>query len=107
MSERIQSRAAKDILGVPLRSVQNLAAQGELPSAAQYKRNWTFDEAALRRYVAEREQATQDRAKAHNMPAPPTKRTVNRAPSHAAQAAYERALGLKPDRSKRSHRRGA
>jgi hypothetical protein len=107
MSERIQSRAAKSILGIALRSVQSLAAQGKLPSAAQYKRNWTFEEAALRRFVAEQEQATQDRARARSYPVSTTKKAVKSAPSYAAQTAYERALGLKPDRSKHPRRRSA
>ena len=44
VSERIQSHQARAILGISLRSVQNLAARGVLPSAAQYARDWTFDE---------------------------------------------------------------
>ena len=94
-------------MGIPLRSVQNLAARGVLPSAAQYKRDWTFDEKALRRYVAEREQATRDKAKIYIKGEPSKKRPIDRAPSHESQTAYERALGLKPGQPRRKVRRQA
>lgn len=105
MSERIQSHQARAILGVSLRSVQNLAAGGVLPSAAKYARDWTFDEAALRRYVTEREQATRDKAKVRIKLATSERKSVDRAPSHGSQAAYERALGLKPGQPRRKRRR--
>ena len=101
MSERIQSHQAQAILGISLRSVQNLAARGVLPSAAQYDRDWTFDEKALRSYVAEREQVTRDKAKVDIKNEFSRKKTIERAPSHGSQTAYERALGLKPDQSRR------
>ena len=104
-SERIQSHQARAILGVSLRSVQNLAARGVLPSAAQYDRDWTFDEKALRRYVAEREQDTRDKAKVRIKTEPSKKKPVDRAPSHGSQAAYEQALGLKPGQPRRKRRR--
>jgi Helix-turn-helix domain len=105
VSERIQSNQAMAILGVPLRSVQNLAAGGVLPSAAKYVSGWTFDEKALRRYVAEREQATRDKAKVRIKAAPSKKKPVDRAPSYGSQAAYERARGIKPGQPRRKERR--
>lgn len=104
MSERIQSHQAKTILGVSLRSVQNLAARGVLPSAAQYARDWTFDEEALRRYVAECEQATRDKAKVR-ISAAPSKKPIDHASSHGLQADYERALGIKPGQPRRKRRK--
>ena len=104
VSERIQSHQARAILGVSLRSVQNLAAGGVLPSAAKYARDWTFDEKALRGYVAEREQATRDKARVRINAAPSNKKSVDRAPSHGSQAAYEQALGLKPGQPRRKRR---
>jgi hypothetical protein len=46
------------ILGVPPRTVQDLAARGELPGAAKFGRRWTFDLSKLRRYVREKERTT-------------------------------------------------
>jgi hypothetical protein len=105
VSERIQSHQAKAILGISLRSVQDLAARGLLPSAAQYARDWTFDEKVLRRYVAEREQAAREKAKVRINAAPPQKKSVDRAPSHGSQAAYEQALGLKRRQPRRKRRK--
>jgi hypothetical protein len=96
VSERIQSDQAVSILGISLRAVQDLADRGLLPSAAQYRRNWTFNEQVLRNYVAEREQATRDKAQVRIKTAPSNRKPVDRAPSHGWQAAYEKALGLKP-----------
>jgi predicted DNA-binding transcriptional regulator AlpA len=94
MQERIQSGRAKQILGISLRSVQNLAARGELPSAAKFKRSWTFDEAELRRYVAEREEANRQQAAARAKPCPPPKRPVSKVPSYASLSTYASALGI-------------
>lgn len=56
--ERVTIDGAVAILGVPARTVQALAAAGELPGSAKIGRRWTFDEAALRRWVAEKERET-------------------------------------------------
>lgn len=87
-----------------MRSVQNLAAEGVLPSAAQYRRDWTFDETALRRYVAEREQAAREKAKVR-IKAFSQKKPIDGAPSHGLQAEYERALGIKPGQPRRKGRK--
>ena len=105
VSERIQSHQAKSILGISLRAVQDLAARSLLPSAAQYRRSWTFEEKALRSFVAEREQATRERAKVRVTAEPSKKKPIDRAPSHRSQAAYEQALGLKPGQPHRKARR--
>ena len=103
MSERIQTNQAKNILGVSKRSVQNFAAQGLLPSAAQIGRCWTFDEAELRRHVLDRQAAALEKAsRSHNLVSS-RKKTVERAPSHGRQASYEQVLGLNPDRQRRKH----
>jgi hypothetical protein len=57
-AERIKAPAAVAILGVPLRTVQAMAAKGELPTAALLCGRWTFNEAALRAYVRDREDET-------------------------------------------------
>jgi hypothetical protein len=97
VSERIQTNQAKDILGVSKRSVQSFAAQGILPSAAQIGRAWTFDKAALRRFVAECEEAARQRSNRHIIVTPTPKKAVNQASSYGIQGDYERALGLKVD----------
>jgi excisionase family DNA binding protein len=52
--ERVLSNKAVAILGLPLRTVQQLAARGEL-GAAKLGRCWTFDLEKLRRFVKHRE----------------------------------------------------
>ncbi|MGU3496128.1 helix-turn-helix domain-containing protein [Xanthobacteraceae bacterium A53D] len=52
--ERIRSHSAASILGVETRTVQALAARGEVPGAAKIGGLWTFDEAALRNWIKER-----------------------------------------------------
>ena len=47
-----------DILGSPLRTVQELSARGEIPGAAKLGRRWTFDIEKLRRLVRQRERET-------------------------------------------------
>jgi Helix-turn-helix domain len=94
MTERIQTGKAKEILGISLRSVQNLAAKGELPSAAKCGRSWTFNEADLRRYVAEREEANRQQAAARAKPCPRPKQAITKAPSYGSFSAYASALGI-------------
>jgi hypothetical protein len=96
MSERIRTGRAVEILGIPLRSVQNLAVKGELPSAAKYERNWTFNEAELRRYVAEREEANRQQAAARAKPRPRPKHRISKVSSYGSLSAYARALGTSP-----------
>jgi len=53
--ERIRAHVAAGILGVETRTVQALAARGELPGAAKIGGLWTFDEAALRNWKPDHE----------------------------------------------------
>jgi excisionase family DNA binding protein len=46
---------AAAILGIPRRTVQALAARGELPGAAKFGRRWTFELEKLRRYIRTKE----------------------------------------------------
>jgi hypothetical protein len=55
MTERIRVSKASGILGVSVRALQDMAARGEVPSAAKIGRVWTFNEAALRRFVRQKE----------------------------------------------------
>lgn len=49
--ERVRAHEAAGILGVSVRTVQALAARGELPGAAKVGGLWTFDEKALRSWL--------------------------------------------------------
>jgi excisionase family DNA binding protein len=94
MSERIQTGRAKEILGISLRSVQNLAAKGELPSAAKCGRSWTFNEADLRRYVAEQEEANRQQAATRARLCLRPKQPIAKPPSYSSLSAYASALGI-------------
>jgi excisionase family DNA binding protein len=53
--ERILIEAAVLIAGVSARTLQELAARGEIPGAAKIGRRWTFNERALRTWISEKE----------------------------------------------------
>jgi excisionase family DNA binding protein len=56
--ERGTAKQAATILGVPTRTIQDLAARGEIPGAAKLGRRWTFDLEKLRRLVRQKERET-------------------------------------------------
>src|SRR5262245_41167159 len=56
--ERASVKTAATMLGLPLRTVQHLAARGEIAGAAKFGRRWTFDVEKLRRLIKERERQT-------------------------------------------------
>jgi excisionase family DNA binding protein len=56
--ERVSIDKAAAILGLSVRTVQALAARGEIAGAAKIGRRWTFDPEKLRRLVKQREQET-------------------------------------------------
>jgi hypothetical protein len=45
--ERVQAPRVASMLGISLRQVQDMAARGEIPTAARFGARWTFDECAL------------------------------------------------------------
>ena len=53
--ERIPVRKVAAILGIEPRTVQRLAKEGEIPSAAKIGGRLTFDEQRVRAWVKERE----------------------------------------------------
>jgi hypothetical protein len=57
-AERVPIHKAVAILGLPLRTVQELSARGKIPGAAKLGRRWTFDIEKLRRLVRQRERET-------------------------------------------------
>lgn len=62
--ERCTIEHAVLIIGLPKRTVQDMAARGELPGAAKFRRRWTFDINKLRKFVAEEERKTRRRGSA-------------------------------------------
>src|SRR5262245_6152254 len=56
--ERASVKTAASMLGLPLRTVQHLAARGEIAGAAKFGRRWTFDVEKLKRQIRERERQT-------------------------------------------------
>ena len=52
---RIQSPAAADMIGLSVRSVQDKAARGEIPSAAKVGARWTFDKDTLKQWMRQLE----------------------------------------------------
>lgn len=52
---RITADQAAMILGVPLRTVQQMAAAGCLPGAVKIGKRWTFDPAKLSAWLGENE----------------------------------------------------
>jgi Helix-turn-helix domain len=61
--ERGTVKVAAAILGLPPRTVQDLAARGEIAGAAKFGRRWTFDLGKLRRLVQAKERQTWRNAK--------------------------------------------
>jgi hypothetical protein len=52
---RCKMAVAVEILGESARTIRNKAAAGEIPGAAKIFGTWTFDEALLHAFVAEKE----------------------------------------------------
>lgn len=95
-SERIRVQEAAAILGVPARTVQAKAALGELPSAALIFGRWTFEEAALRKYVWERSDATCQKAKRLKDVTGGAMRSgaASRSPAKRPDGAFERGMAI-------------
>jgi excisionase family DNA binding protein len=60
--ERIKTAEAALILSLSMRTVQSMAARGELPGAARIGPQWTFNEAKLREFIAYKERETERKA---------------------------------------------
>lgn len=58
--ERIKLREAATILGGNTRTVQALAARGQIPGASKLGGLWYFDEAAFRKWVKDGERCQQN-----------------------------------------------
>lgn len=97
--ERIRSRAAAAITGLPLRSLQGMAARSSIPGAAKLGACWTFNEAKLRQWILEKEDEVTRRI-IYTAEAPYTG-DVYRVAGMSIDEACERAIGLKPKHSRR------
>jgi excisionase family DNA binding protein len=82
--ERIQPPVVASILGVTTKTVREMAERGDLPSAARIGRRWTFNEAAIRRWLQQQEMTGQNNA---SIARPPLS-------DAALDRAYEGAIGL-------------
>lgn len=68
-NERGTVEQAVAIIGLPMRSVQAMAARGEIPGAAKFRRRWTFDLRKLRELVEQRERESWLSAEQRHRPA--------------------------------------
>lgn len=59
--ERIRLSRAASILGGTQRTVQALAARGQIPGASKVGGLWYFDEAAFRQWIKDKERCPRDR----------------------------------------------
>ena len=91
--ERILSHEAVLITGLPLRTVQHLAKADKIPGAAMLSSRWTFDEAKLRGWVTEREDATCQRT---SIVEDASGARGSGFAARKSDEAYERLLGLRP-----------
>lgn len=70
--KRERERATIDeailIIGLPIRTVQAMAARGEIPGAAKFGRRWTFDLKKLRQMIKVREDETVQKANRMRQP---------------------------------------
>ncbi|RTE92887.1 DNA-binding protein [Bradyrhizobium sp. LVM 105] len=66
--ERVTTEMAAKILGLPARTVQDMALAGEIPGAAKFGRRWTFDEQKLRNYIRRREEEQWQDANRRHLP---------------------------------------
>ena len=91
--ERIVSAKVASILGIPVQTVREMAALGQLPSAARLGRHWTFNEKVIRRWLGAREAA-------HEFAARARRAWLKRAPRFEALGleAWELAVGRRPSR---------
>ena len=58
ISERVGVSQVAQITGMGVRTIQQRAAWGLIPSAAKLGGNWSFDEAAIRLWVGQQELVT-------------------------------------------------
>lgn len=99
-AERIQASRVAEITGYSLRTIQMMAAAGELPSAMRRKAGsrWTFDEATIRRWVKQREDAA---CRGISIAAAPSGGAEFKLGAASIDEAYARLLARKPSSASR------
>lgn len=95
-AERIQAPRVADITGLSLRTVQLLTAAGKVPSAARFDDHsrWTYDEAAIRRWVRQREAEACQKISTDAPPAG-SGTAGSGSPAESYERAYELAMSRK------------
>jgi hypothetical protein len=88
--ERIKMAEAAPIPGLSVRTVQAMAARGELPGAARIGQQWTLNEAKLREFIADKERETARNAANIRLAHRPTARPSSS--EYAIQKRYDEAI---------------
>lgn len=94
--ERVGAAEAAAITGMPMRSVQALAAEGRIPGAARLGGRWKFDEARLRAWLDEKEGETACRTKPPRAGPPPAQAAAPAASQITTSRRSTRPSGGKP-----------
>jgi hypothetical protein len=102
LGERIKIARAVQITGETERTLQAAAAAGRIPGASKPFKCWTFDEAKLRRWIAEEEQkscrksleADEDRSAGQRTRSSAAKRggRGSRSPAGSSEERYQQAM---------------
>ena len=100
--ERIKMPRAVQITGETERTLQAAAAAGLIPGAAKPCKCWTFDEARLRRWIADKERKPCQRSQNEDADRRASQRTRSsaaassgrafRSPAKSSEEAYQRAM---------------
>jgi excisionase family DNA binding protein len=91
--ERIKTAEAALIVGLSVRTVQAMAARGELPGAARIGSLWTFNEAKLQQFILDKEHETERRAaNIRQALSRPTARGVRPPSERAVEKRYEETM---------------
>jgi predicted DNA-binding transcriptional regulator AlpA len=99
MPERIRPGPAASIVGVSRKTLARLAAAGKIPGAAEIEPGmWRFDEAALRRWLRQKEG---EACRTISTAAAKSGGFAPRCEDTKSVAAYERLLGLRPSSAAR------
>jgi excisionase family DNA binding protein len=95
---RVPLREAVEETGVPLRTLQDMAARGDLPGAVKIGSRWKIDLARLRRWINQRES---DQCPIISTSEATSGGAECRFEDATCDEAYERLIGGKPRRGSR------
>ncbi|MGI9484839.1 MAG: helix-turn-helix transcriptional regulator [Geminicoccaceae bacterium] len=99
---RIQTPRVAQLTGLSIRCIQLMAARGEVPSAAQLGRRWTFDEKRIVEWVAQRES---DACQKTSTSVERSGGVASKSPDVSIERACALAIGLSPKQGKPNGRR--